>query len=276
MNDIAAAPEGLPGIGHNQPPLGEELAIVLAPLSDRAKQLLGVAETALIVDDLSATKIVDLSALIQALERELDLLREERKAPFLAAGRLVDSTFNPVIEQLTTARLGPEVNKRRTGGLRGMLTAYQQRREAEAAEARRKAEEEQRRREAEAEEARRKAEEARQAQQGGSIKADLDAIAAEEAAAAAQRRAEAIRPEPIRAQLGQMSARRDIAFDITDLRKLLGWMLKQPMKSNLEAEARKMMAAYLKTLGVDAVERGGAENIPGIAVRIEKQAAIRR
>lgn len=274
MSDAMNGNAPQPGIGHNLPPLAEQLTVALTPFSERAKQLLEIATGAVIIDNPSATKVTDLSALMATLEKELDAERTERKAPFLEASRLVDSTFNPLIEQLTTARLGPEINKRRTGGLRAMLTIYQQQQEAAAAEARRVAEAEQRQREADAEEARRKADVARQQTQGGSIAADLDAIAAEEAAAAAQRRAEAIRPDPIRAQLGNVSSRREIAFEIDDLRKLLGFMLKSPMRGNLEAEVRKMMAGYLRTLGTDAVERGVV--IPGLTARITTQAQIRR
>ena len=171
MSDAAT-----PGMGDNNPPLADLLAIALTPFSSRAAQLIEIAETAVIVDDPSATKVVDLSALMAALEKELDAERTERKAPFLEACRVVDGAFNPLIERLTTARLGEEINKRRLGGLRGMLTVYQQKREDEAAEARRIAEEEQRKREADAEVARQKADEARQQTQGGSIAADLDAI----------------------------------------------------------------------------------------------------
>jgi len=61
---------------------------------------------------------------------------------------------------------------------------------------------------------------------------------------------------------------------VTDIRKLLGWMIKQPMKGNIEQAVRTIMGAYLRQLGVDAVARG--IEIPGLSVWIDTQAAIRR
>ncbi len=247
-----------PGIGHNLPPLGEQLAEELAAPKARADALLEVAATAVIVDDESAAKVIDLGQLIAALEKDLDAARTERKRPFLEAGRAIDTAYGGIIGGLMACRQG----------LRGMLTAYNHKRAAEAEAARQVALAEQRQREEEAAAAQERA------RQTTNVTDALASLKAQEEAAAAARRAEAIRPEPIRAQLGSLGARREIAFDITDMRKLLQWIVRQPMKTNLEAEVRKLMGAYLRQLGVDAVARG--VDIPGMSVWIDTQAAIRR
>jgi hypothetical protein len=263
-----------PGIGHNLPPLGEQLVEEIAPLHARAQKLVEIGATALIVDDESAAKIIDIAGLMETLEKELEAARETRGRPFLEATRAVNSAYIPLIEQLTTLRLGPMgTDKKRRGGLRGMLETFRQKREAEAEAARQTALAEQRRREEEAEAARRAAELAAVGD-GSRLGYELAALKAQEAADYAARRAGAIRPEPVRAHLGSLGTKREIAFDVTDIRKLLGWMIKQPMKGNVEQAVRTIMGAYLRQLGVDAVARG--VEIPGLAARVETQAAIRR
>lgn len=247
-----------PGIGHNLPPLGEQLSEEIAPLAVRARELIAVAGTAAIIDDESARKVIDLTGLIDALGKEADAARVERGKPFLEATRIVNGAYRPLIEDLV--RAGKV--------LRDMLGVFRRKREAEAEAALQAAFAEQRRREEEAAAA---AEQARKSQSVGDA---ITSLKAQEEAAAAARRAEAIRPEPVRAQLGSLGERRQIAFDITDLRKLLGWMLKQPMKGNVEQAARTIMGAYLRQLGVDSVAKG--VEIPGLNAWIDTGVQIRR
>lgn len=256
MSDNALA--DAPGIGHNLPPLNEQLFEELAAPKLRATQLLDVAKTATIIDDESAAKVIDLAGLIGALEKELDAARTERKRPFLEAGRIIDGAYGGLISALTGGRLA----------LKNMLTAYDKKRTAEAEVARHAALAAQRKREEEAEAAKERA------RATTNVNDALASLKAQEEAAAAARRAEAIRPEPIRAQLGSLGSQRQIAFDITSLPALLRWMVRQPMKTVLEAEVRKMMGSYLRQLGVDAVGKG--IDIPGLEAWIDTQAAIRR
>lgn len=248
-----------PGIGHNLPPtLADELQIEISPHRERATELIEAARGAVIIDDVSAGKVIDLAGLLQALEKDLDASREARGRPFLEAQRAVNGAYNPVINALKDAR----------DTLRGMLNTFRRKRDAEAEAARQAAFAEQRRREAEAAAA------AERARKTTNVRDQLASLKAQEDAAAAARRAEAIRPEPVRAQLGSLGAQRKIEFEITDLRKLLGWMIKQPIRGNVEQSVRTIMGAYLRQLGVDAVARG--VEIPGLAARVETQAAIRR
>lgn len=274
--------DDLPPRGHNNPPsLIDELIVEIAPLAARANDLIEVAATAVIVDDESAGKIINLGQMMASLEKELEEARVARGAPFLEATRAVNAAYNPLIEQLALVRAGPVgADKKRRGGLRGMLQAFKDKREVEAEAARQIALADQRRREGEAAAARDAAQAAATAQASGKgstgdlLNAQLVVLKAQEEAAAAARRAEAIRPEPVRAQLGSLGSQRSIAFDITDTRKLVAWMVKQPMKGNLEQALRTIMGSYLRQLGVDSVARG--VEIPGLSAWVDTQAAIRR
>lgn len=247
-------------IGANLPPLAEQLAEEAAPLRDRSRALTEVAKTALIVDEESASKIVNLVSMARAIEKEAKEAHDARKAPFLEAGRAVDAAYNeitgPMAQIVTT--------------LRRMLTEFENKREAKARAEREKAEAEQRARQEEADRL------AREAQEKASVGAQLDAMQAQEKADAAARRAEAIRPAPLRSALGQVATVRQKAVKITDLRKLLGWMIKQPMKGGIEAEALRMMQAYVRAnVEFDAIEAGKVA-IPGVEITIERSASVRR
>ena len=273
MSDAALAPvnelagRGRLGIGANQPPLAEMLAEEIAPYTKRAEALMQSAGEAQIASDDEAAKVTALIKLLRDHEQTIDEAREARKKPFLEAGRLVDSVFGTVIRRLKLARCGDNGK----GGLTGMLTAYERRREEAAAAERRRIEEEQRKAEEEAAAARAKLE-AAQNNGSGSIQAELAAIAAQEEAERLARKAETIRPEPIRTTVGNSSMRREIAFEITDLRKALGWLVKNRNSEIMQA-ARAIVGKHLNSLGVDAVERG--VEIPGVAARIEKRAQVR-
>lgn len=264
-----------PGIGHNQPPLDQQLTAEIAPHIPRVDDLAAVSATAAIIDEESERKVADLFRMIAELEVELDTAREARKKPFLEAGRLVDATFNPQIARLKLIRLGPDG---RTGGLRGMLTAAEAKRRAAAEAARREAEAERQRQQAEADKLRQEAEEKATAGEARSVADELARLQAQERADAAARQVEAIRPEPIRSHLGRVGVTGRVEFTISDLRKLLGWMLKQSaLRSAIETAVRDtIMPRYFRGLGVKSVEAGAARDIPGIEVRIEQIANVRR
>ena len=266
---IAAIQARAPGIGHNRPPLVERLTEEITPLKARVEEILERARTVVIIDDESCAKVVDLMQLMEALSLEISKAAKAAQDPYLAACAMIGGHYLPLKEPLDVAR---GERKARTG-LYGMVMAYNAKRDAEIAAAQARATEEQRQREEAAAEARRIAETKRAADEG-TVGADLAAAAAEDAAETARVRAEAIRPTPVRAQLGQVNSRREITFKITNLRILLGWMIKQPLKNGVEQAARTIMGGYLRQLGVDAVEKG--IEIPGLEASITREAAIRR
>lgn len=258
----------IPGIGHNQPPLEERLAEEVAPFAARQAAMLAVVKEAVIVDDESAGKTNDLLIQIKSLEQEIQRACGVALDPYLNACRLIHQHYDPLIRGLNAA-YGDRVT-----GLRGMLTQYVRKREAAAEAERARLAAEQRQREEEAAEASRAAEAARESGKGV-VAGELAALAAEDAAEAAARRAAAVRVgAPLRSTLGQVATVRSIAYDITNLRLVLGWAIKQPLKAVLEAEVRKLVGSYLRQLGVDAVERG--VDIPGVRAWIERSAGSRR
>jgi hypothetical protein len=260
--------EATPGIGHNQPPLTERITAELAPFQERATQMLAIAETAVIIDEVSASKVTDLVKLMRGLEEDVDKARDAMMRPFLEATRTINQHFNALKTRVGSVRFGDDGR----GGLMGMLTVYERKREAEAQAERDRLQAEQRAREAEAEAARRAAEEKRQAG-AGSVKDELEALQAEEAADRLKRQADAVRPEPIRSHLGTVGRRREIEFTITDLRKALGWVLRGTLKAQIEQAARTIIGKHLRSLGVEAVDRG--VEIPGVSVTVEKVAQVR-
>jgi hypothetical protein len=256
-------------IGANQPPLSERIAEEIAPLLATRDQLLASAESALIIDGESAAKVVDLAKQMSNLEDMADLVREEMIRPHLLAQREINSSFGTVTNQLKLARQGADGR----GGLRLMLTQWQRKLEVAAQAERDRLAAAQRLREAEAEAARRAAEEKKAAGSTG-VADELTAMQAEEAAQRLARQAEAIRPEPVRSHLGMAGTRREIVFEITDVRKLLGWLLKSPLRVQVEAAVTGLMRPYLRNaIGVDGVEKG--VEIPGLTARIERVAQIR-
>lgn len=274
-NQLAAELER-PGIGHNLPPLAE-LIDDLSPMVDqwcvetiepykpRVEEMLEAIKTAVILDDESAAKVAVLVAMLRDMEQELERRHDEMKRPILEAGRAIDRAFGAMRHPIELARRGEDGR----GGLRGMLTAYEHRREEAARAERERYEAEARRLAEEAEAARRRAD--------GSLASGMEALQAEEAAALAERRAAAIRPEPIRSHLGQVGQRREIGFSLTDLAAAVRWMAgkQNPLRSHLEQAARTILGKHLRSLGVDAIESGGIQ-IPGVKTFIATQAQVRR
>lgn len=167
---------GLPVIGHNLPPLPELLKEEAEALAKRRDELLAavtrVPET--IEDEATSGRVTDLVKLMIRCRQQAKKDHDERKAPFLLAGKQIDAAYATIIDPLARAQIQLEDRQ----------TAYQ-RRKAEAE--RRAREEEARRQAAEAERLRREAEEAAAALE---TEDDLEAaLAAEEEAQ--QRAAEA-------------------------------------------------------------------------------------
>lgn len=127
-------------IGGNQPPLAESLIDATAHLKKRADDLVASAGRAAVTDDDTAGKATLLAKMLKEHAAFIETAREERKKPFLEAGRTVDLHF----AGLRSPLVGTDPKK--IGGAAGdvvaMIDAYRRKKEAEAAEERRRLEEE--------------------------------------------------------------------------------------------------------------------------------------
>ena len=270
MNDVAPintlAGRATPGIGHNQPPLADQIAEEIAAERARADELVEAAREAVIADDDDATKVVTLIKLIRDHEKVIDRAREDRKRPFLESSRIVDAAFGAVLRPLAIARAGADGR----GGLGAMLNAWERGREEQARKERERIAAEQRAIAEEAERARQVAEAAK-AQGAGSVAAELEAIRKQEEAARLAREADAVRPEPIRTTAGSVMARRETSFEITDIRKALGWLVKM-RGAEIAQAARTIIGSHLRSMGVDAA---ASAEIPGVTVTITSRSQVR-
>jgi hypothetical protein len=119
-----------PGIGHNSPPAREVLAEELEPYRKRAEALIATAKTARITDDETAGKVLDLSQLCKAFETEIDERRKALTKPHRDAVALINSAHNRLRLEVQIARQGITGS----GGLRALLTAWDDEKKAKAAE----------------------------------------------------------------------------------------------------------------------------------------------
>jgi hypothetical protein len=261
--------EAPPGMGHNQPPLSERLPEQTAPLVAKMQELVGVASTSAIIDDASCGKVVDLLGMCRAHRDKITTERDTELHPYRSAIAEIKGAYDPIVRQLE-AVIGANARE----GLRGMITQYEAKRQAEADAEKARLAQEQRQREAEAEEARRRLEEKRTAGNAG-VKDELAVLHAEDEAARLGQRAEAIRPVPIRANLGNVGVNRQPVVEIVDLRRLCGWLLKSPIRPSLEEACLQLIRRWVRhNIGVSQIEARGVD-IPGIEVKIERVAAVR-
>jgi hypothetical protein len=264
---IAAIAARAPGIGHNRPPLADQLAIDTTSLRSDVDTLIAVAETTLIIDDESAGKVNDMVQRLVAKGREVEAARKQRNEPYAKAVTLVNSTYGALAQMLRIAHVGTDER----GGLRAMLTKWDDKKRADAEAARKVAEEEQRKREEAAAEAQRLADEARQHDDiAGAIAADIRAASLADRAEQSARRAEAIRPEPIRSQLGSTTRQRVIVFTIDNTIAAINWALATPgIGESVKEDLHARIGSYLRSraVGVAGVERG--VSIPGITAKVE-------
>ena len=262
MSDLSVNTLADRGIGDNSAtaPLDELLREEIAPQIEHDDQLIDAARSSRIAGAGDAEKVAVLVALIRDQERILTRAHEERKAPFLRDGRLVDRTWKPEIERLLATRTA----------LERMLTQWKNARDEEARLERERLAEQQRLREAEADHARAVAEAAK-ATGSGSIAAELDAIRATEEADRLARQAESVRPEQIRTAAGSVAMRREINFAIVDEKKTIAWLYKNRRHEMLQA-ARTILGATLRGMGVDGAQHA---DIPGVQVSIESKATVR-
>lgn len=250
-----------PDIGHNRPPLVEQLRLDTEGLLAEVNALVDTTESAQVIDDVSAAKCNDL--LRQAIDKDTAVNndRQRRNQPYADAVAAINAHYNEMRAMLAAAQTG----------LRRMLTAWDDKKREAAAAARAAAIAEQQERERQAAEARRKADEAAKAGNvAGAVSADIQAASLQEQAVRAETRATAIRPEPIRSTLGTTSRTRKIVFTIDDEDKAFAWARATAgIKDNLLADLRARIDSYLRSraVGVAAVERG--VDIPGITAKIE-------
>ena len=194
--------ETMEGIGHNNPPDGDELLLRLQEQHEALVKRTGDLEAAVQrvpakLDEKSHATAIDFAKQLQTHEQKIDAARVIEKQPFLDGGRKVDGFFGglttttkegraAVLAKIRAYQIEVEATERRA-----REEAARKAREA-AEEAARKAREE---REA-AERARREQEEAErraEAERIAALKTDADlqaAIAAQEAAEALARRQE--------------------------------------------------------------------------------------
>lgn len=258
------------GPGHNQPPLSELLDEDLAPFRKRRDELVRVAETAAITDDESAAKTLDLAQLCKVFEDEIETRRKALSKPHRDAIELINGRYGRLRLDVQVVRQGMNGSS----GLRGLLTAWDDRKKAEAEQARLKAEREAAAKEIAAASAREQIEKAAAAGRGV-VSAELQALRLQDEAEHARIEAEAIVAPPTRGQLGQVSRKREIGFDIVDPLAYATWLLQQTgLAGNLLQALRTICGTHLRSLGVEAVSRG--VEIPGVVARVETGGAVVR
>jgi hypothetical protein len=248
---ISALRALVPDRHHNRPPLAEAIDDELSGRRTRADQLLAVAARSVIVDEASAGKVIDLTRQLKELHDEVDKARLARTEPYREAVKLINHSYDALKLKLSLAIGGTSGRD----GLSRMLTAWDDKQRAAVESERRRLAEEARKREEEAAAARAAAEAKASA---GKIDpaAELEALKAQDEAERLARRAEAIRHEPTRSQLGQTTRRKQIRFEIQDFAARLRDILRSPRKTQVEQLVHKLTEHELRDLGVAAIENG--------------------
>ena len=231
VNDLA------PGIGHNLPPLQEQLVDETVEIEKRAADLVGSADRAIVTDRTTAEKATLLVGMMRDHLKVINEAREARKRPFLESGRTVDAHFNGIAGRLATFDAKGKV----VGGPMGIVAdkVDKFRREEEA-----RAEAERRRLAEEARIEREKAEAAARAQRE-----------AEERAASAAREAEERirRAEEEARRAGDRAAAEAAARARAEQEKVEADARRRRMEAELEARRSADAAAALERRAEAAV-----------------------
>jgi hypothetical protein len=224
-----ANPNPNTGIGGNKPPLEEVIPlefreVLLRERPDflqRMEDLIGAADRAIAVDDVTLGKCGDLVRGLRACDQHITATHKEVKEPHLKAGRLVDAEKNGLIERVAEAKA--KVEK--------IGNAYQAKKDAEAqaerdriaavqraaAEAAAKAEREREAAEAEAARLAALATSDAEREAAAAIAAEAAARAEEIQAAAALAPAAPARAEPVRSDTGAtVSGKQEWKSEVTD------------------------------------------------------------
>ena len=258
------APDASANIGHNSMTeldiIRDSLTNEFTGLENRRDEL--IAATNRIPDEIEDAetegRLTDHIGQINAAIKKSDASRKDRKEPFLAGGRLVDSYFAQITEPLKSAK----------AKALGVLTSYQRK---QAAEERRRREDAERKAREEAEAARKAAEEAEAV-----LKNDdgLDAaIEAEERAKQAAADAAKTAKDAAAKAAAMHTSRGDYGAS-GSLRTF--WTFKNLNRANLDLEAlrhhipedalEKAVRAFIKT---------GAHELKGVEIYEDTQTVVR-
>jgi hypothetical protein len=269
-----------PGIGHNLPQLGEQLAEETAALRARADELvLNLKERAVVATPDDAEKMTLLLAMVREHYETINAARVERKAPYLRDGRIVDEHFSDLWAPL----VGPSPTQKFAGAYgegHARLDAYRRRVEAEAYRERMRLVDEARKQREAAAEAERKRLAAEQAQRAAVDKAaaekarrqraesELAARKAQDEAARLEARAEAATaPQIIHSGYGPKATRRAVfRVSIDDLSLALRHALRIDRHRIQEA----VQEIYNKQL------RAGVKELPGATIIEDSSTIVRK
>lgn len=260
----APAIEPPPGMGHNMPPLDELLDEELAPWRRQHDEFMATARDIRIVDEETASKATDVAKKMSDWVAAIEASRKAFEEPYARALANIRLGFGALQTDITKAWRG-EDNR---GGVRALLTAWDDKKRAASVAARIAADAERRVAEERAELAQRRVEQLPPSGLGVAA-AEREAQRAREAAADAAARAEAAQHVPTRGQLGTLSRRRVIRHTIADLKAAVAWALGDPAMSGALTDALGVaIQKYLNSYGVEVVSKG-ALKIPGVEIRIE-------
>ena len=244
------------GIGGNNPPtLAEELSEETTALVTRATELVICAdERSEVVDDDTAARAVQLLGQMKDLVEEIERARVDRKEPFLASGRIVDTHFHTIMDPLA----GPEPKKKlmgAAGDLLARIDAWRRQKEAEAEIERQ-----------------RLAEEARRLEEAARRRPMTEHAAVVELDQAARLRFQAAQTvaTPINSGVGpRTSVRRFWKTEITDLSLAIDYCLKNGYEASLQAAVQLI---YDKLV----FGKSGARTLPGATIKEHTSTGILR
>lgn len=274
MNELSP----IAGIGHNLPPLSDQLVEETEALKQRAEDLAGAVSRAAVSDDETAGKATLLAKMITTHRGDIDKARIARKEPFLEGGRAVDSHFKSIDSLLAQVDGKGKVIGGPLADLMGKIDAYRREQERKAAEERRRLEEEARKqREAAeaAERARREAEQAAAAAQSeaeaakareAALAAELESRKAAEQAAAAAQQAEQTAATQIDSGFGAKAHGRKVRTAV-----ITDWTAAGKHAWGLNPDALKEAIQKI----YDAQVRAGVKSLPGAHIDETTETRIR-
>lgn len=245
MNDAAPA-----GIGHNAPPLAEQLTEETAALRQRAEALIASVNASRIDSPESAAQVTTLGGMLKDARDRAEAARKERAQPFDDGKTAVQRAFkqaiiDPLDEAMTACRRMLDTWRAQ---LAEAAAAERRQRAAEAAEAQRAAEEA---------EAKRLAAE-RAGDTGAALRAEVAALQAADRAEKLASDAGTIRPEAmIRTAAGSASAQTQRVATVVNIGLCLRWMIENHSAALIEAITPivgRLTRAKVEIPGVEVAE----------------------
>jgi hypothetical protein len=247
MSDVAAIET--PGLGHNLPPLAEQLAEETAPFRERATALIQSVNDSRIDSAETEMAVTTLGTMLRDLREKVEEARKARAKPVDEQKDAIQAAFKrAIIDPVDQA-----MNQ-----CRRMLDAYRAAEQKRAAEEAAKAQRE-------AEEAARQAEQARAAGDiGAAIKAEMAEVQARDRAGAATDAA--IRPDTmVRVQSGAAVAATQRVPVVVDIGACLRWLIVHQGPALVEA-ITPMIARLVRA----------KVSIPGVEVETRQVTQFRR